>query len=144
MAVSPPKTMEERLAELGRRIDGLGASAQAGTDETAEQSAAADVAKDTDVLVDAVMAELDDWDVRLERLQLEAATDAGSGRDQAESAIAELRRRRIALGARLGEMRSASGEAWREDTKHPQAAWNALERARPGRYRRGRGPGRGA
>lgn len=163
-------TAEERLAELGRRIDRLGASAQAGTDEArigirrrvaalrkeqaltraavhdaaagieenmkqldtrinmAEQSAAVDVADDMGTFVEAVMAELDNWDVYLERLQLKAARTAGRSREQAEGAIAEIRRRRIALGARLGEARSASGEAWHEAREQLQVARNELER----------------
>jgi hypothetical protein len=56
--------------------------------------------------VDAVEAELLRWDVYLERLQVKAATTAGSTREQVEAAISELRRHRNALGERLGEVRS--------------------------------------
>ena len=164
-----PTTMEERLAEIGRRIDRLHARAQAGTSEAkigiqrrvdalrkeqasaraavheaaagieeklrqldtrvgiAEQSAAADVAEDRRTFVHAVEAELRRWDACLERLQVKAATTAGSAREQAEAAISELRRHRNALGERLGEVRSASGDAWRDGRKRVAAARDELE-----------------
>jgi hypothetical protein len=89
--------IEEELSQLGTRVD------------IAEQSAVADVTKDRRTFVDAVEAELLRWDVYLERLQVKAATAAGSTREQAEAAISELRRHRNALGERLGEVRSGGG-----------------------------------
>jgi hypothetical protein len=94
----------------------------------AEQWAVADVAEDVGTFVDAVTAELHDWDVHIERLQLRAATTAGSGRQQAEAAISELRRRRNVLGERIGDVRSASGEEWRGSRKRVRAARDELER----------------
>jgi chromosome segregation ATPase len=99
-------------------------------DETvglAEKRAVADVADDAEGFLDAVSSELHDWDVCLERLQLRAATAAGSGRRRAEAAIRELRRRRNALGESIADVRSA-GEAWRERRGRIRAARDALER----------------
>jgi hypothetical protein len=39
-----------------------------------------------------------------------------------------LRRRRNTLSARIGDVRSASGEAWRESRTRVRAARDALER----------------
>jgi hypothetical protein len=94
----------------------------------AERWAVADVAEDVGAFLDAVTAELHDWDVCLERLQLRAATTAGSSRQGAEAAIRVLRRRRNTLSARIGDVRSASGEAWRESRTRVRAARDALER----------------
>jgi hypothetical protein len=157
--------IEERLAEIGRRIDQLDARAGAGAAgaksqirrhldslrqgvskyadavedklrqleiklDIAEHRLASEVAGDARTFVDAVEAELHDWDTYLERLQVEAATkaQAGSPREQVEAAIRELRRCRNTLAERLAEVRAASGEAWREPKKRLAAAREELER----------------
>ena len=156
-----PTTMEGRLTEIGRRIDGLYASAQSSLGETksrmqrhvdalwraealaravvreaysesrqavseyadvvdyrvrlleleldaAEASLRADIAEDPDTLGAAVGDELDAVDLYVERLQVRAATKAGSTRVEAEGAIRELRARRNLFAQRLDEIREAS------------------------------------
>lgn len=93
-----------------------------------ERFAMADVAEDAGTFVDAVTAELHDWDVYIERLQLTAATMGGDAREHAEALIRELRRRRNGMAERIGDARSASGEAWRESRSRVQAARDELER----------------
>ena len=88
-----PTEMDERLAEIGRRIDLLQATTLAGTSEVA-----AEVAQDG-TFVAAVEAEMHTWDAYLEHLQVTAATTAGSTRERAEAAISELRRHRNALSS---------------------------------------------
>jgi hypothetical protein len=80
----------------------------------AEHAAAADLAEDVDDFLAAVMAELESWDVYLERLQVRVATTAGDGRGEAERAIAELRGYRNTAAAHLRGLTSTPGEAWRE------------------------------
>ncbi len=108
-------SVEQSMLQLATRVD------------IAEQSAAADMAEDVGTFIAAVTEELHGWDVYLERLQVKAATAAGNGREPAEDAIRELRRHRNALGARLAEVTSTSGEAWREVREHVRAARGELE-----------------
>jgi hypothetical protein len=75
----------------------------------------------------AIAEELRSWDIYLERLQVTAAVRAGAGRVQAEDSINELRRCRIALGARVHELLASSGEAWHESREHVQAVRDAFE-----------------
>jgi hypothetical protein len=94
----------------------------------AEQRAVADVAEDMRTFVGAVTAELHEWDVYLERLQLMAGMTAGRARERAETAISELRCRRNAFGERIREVCSASGDAWREGRERVERARRELER----------------
>lgn len=162
--------MQERLAEIGGRIDQLNARARAGAAEAksriqphvdalreqekaagaavakasdgaegeleqlrtradiAEHSLAADAADDRKKFADALEAELHDWDTYLERLQTKAATKAGTTREQAEGAIADLRERRNDVADRLGAIRTSSGDSWREQKKRITAARDEFER----------------
>ena len=90
-------------------------------------SAATNVGHDARRFDGTVPAELRDWDLQLERLQVRAAA-AGSFREQAETMISELRRRRNVLSQRLGEGRSASKEERLERGPRVQAAHAELER----------------
>jgi len=78
--------------------------------------------------IEAQQAELYRWDACLERLQVKAATTAGSAREQAEAAISELRRQRNALGERLREVTSASVDGRREGRQSVEAARDELAR----------------
>jgi hypothetical protein len=93
----------------------------------AERSSAADLAQDLGTFLDAVTGELHAWDVYLERRQLEAAMTEGPERERAEAAISELRRCRIVVRERVGEVRSASDEAPRDVRNRVQAARDELE-----------------
>jgi hypothetical protein len=94
----------------------------------AEQWAIGDVAEDRFTFAAAVTAELHDWDVYIERLQLMAGMTGGAAREQAEPLIGELRRRRNAFGEHIRDVRSASGEGWRERRKLVRAVRHELER----------------
>jgi hypothetical protein len=81
--------VEQRLAQLRTRLD------------VAERSLAADASDDWMTYAAAVEAELESWDTYLERLQATAATRAWHAREQAETAIGEVRARRLAVGDSL-------------------------------------------
>jgi chromosome segregation ATPase len=78
--------------------------------------------------IEARQAELYRWDAYLERLQVKAATTAGSARQQAEAAISELRRQRNALGERLREVTSASVDGGSERQQSVEGARDELAR----------------
>ena len=102
-----PDDVERKLAQLKTRLD------------VAERSLAADASGDWPTYAAAVEAELESWDTYLERLQTMVAARAWHTREQAETAIGEVRTRgsRSASASRRrgapanGEKRSASGEA---------------------------------
>jgi hypothetical protein len=166
----PTTTVEERLAEIARQIDGLEAKARAGGGEekpriqrqlgalrqqeasaraaahegaeafderfeqfearfrVAQSSVAADLADNRRKFAEAVEKELHSWDTYFERLQAQTAMRAASAREQSESAISDLRRRRNTLAEQLADARTASGEAWNERKQRIAAARDDLER----------------
>ena len=75
----------------------------------------------------AVEAELDSWDTYLERLQTNVAATAWNARTQAETAIAEVRTRRIAVEEHLAHARDHTDDAWQEQRKRVTAARDELE-----------------
>ena len=81
--------VEQKLAQLKTRLD------------VAERSLAADTSGDWATYAAAVEAELESWDTYLERLQATVATRAWHAREQAETAIGEVRSRRIAVDESL-------------------------------------------
>jgi hypothetical protein len=133
--------------ELGRRISELrkletstraaAHSAAARIEETvldldtrckiAEQAVAAELSDAKGAFVRALRNELQGWDVYLERLQVKVASTELDDRDDTEEAIRELRRHRNALGARVAETKSSSGDAWRELKESANAARHELE-----------------
>jgi hypothetical protein len=148
-------TSEERLAAMGRRIDilqahldalrqeeaSVRAAAAIAPDEVdgmlvqlkmrlavAENSVAADIADDRREYAAAVESELRSLDAYLERLQTKAAMESDQSRDQAEAAIGDLRRRRIALAARVAQVTRASDDAWHAQEQGLAAARAELER----------------
>jgi hypothetical protein len=110
-----PDEFEARLGRLKTRID------------IAERSMAADVSDSRVQFAAAVEAELSGWDTYLERLQTAAATTARKAREQAEAAISELRRCRIAVDERLTQAREAAGGSWKEQRERVAAARDELE-----------------
>jgi hypothetical protein len=97
--------VEQKLAQLKTRLD------------VAERSLAADASDDWATYAAAVEAELESWDTYLERLQATVATRAWHAREQAETAIGEVRSSRIAVDESL-----AHG-----DKEHVSEARDALE-----------------
>jgi len=110
-----PDDLEARLAQLKTRLD------------IAERSLAADLSHRRDRFTAAVEAELSGWDTYVERLQTTAATRARKAREQAEVAISDLRRRRIAVDEQLTRVRDAAGSAWKEQRERVAAARDELE-----------------
>jgi hypothetical protein len=107
---------EEKLEQLKTRLD------------IAQHSLAADVAENREQFGDAVEAELHSWDAYLERLQVAAATKAWTARLQTETAIGDLRERRIAVAQRLGQVHDDSEAAWSEQKERIVAARDELQR----------------
>jgi chromosome segregation ATPase len=141
-------TIEDQLAEVRRRIEQLHASggmpplrrhldlvddveqklAQLKTRlDVAESSLAAGVSGDWATFAAAVEAELESWDTYLERLQTTVATRAWHAREQAETAIADVRSLRIAVGERLAQARDAAANGWQEQRERVSAALEELE-----------------
>jgi hypothetical protein len=94
----------------------------------AEDHLAAELAHDRTAFIDAVEAELDGWDGLLEGMQAQAAAMTEAARGGAEQAIADLRRRRIAVGELLAGVRAAGGETWRDPRRRVLAALDELKR----------------
>jgi hypothetical protein len=110
-----PDEVEARLGQLRTRID------------VAEHSLAADASDDWAMFAAAVEAELESWDSYLERLQTNVATRAWKTRTQAETAIGEVRSRRIAVDERLAQARNGLDHDLQQRREHVVAARDALE-----------------
>jgi hypothetical protein len=93
-----------------------------------ENRLASEMADDATSFAEAVEAELHDWDAAIERLQTRAATKAQDARDQAEAAIAELRRARNRTAERLTALRASADDAWQEQRNRVADALEDLER----------------
>jgi hypothetical protein len=107
--------VEQKLAQLTTRLD------------VADRSLAADVSGDWATFVAAVEAELESWDIYLERLQTAVAARAWHAREQAEKAIGDVRSRRIAVDERLNQARDAADVTWLEQRARVSAARDELE-----------------
>ena len=107
--------VEQKLAQLKARLD------------VAERALAADVSGDWATFAAAVEAELESWDIYLERLQTIVATRAWHAREQAEEAIGDARSRRIAVGERLAQARNAAATGSQEQRERVSAARDELE-----------------
>ena len=106
---------EEKLGQLRTRL------------AVAENSLVADVSDDWTAFAAAVEDELRSWDTYLERLQATAVAKAGSARERAEAAIADVRTRRIAVYHRLAQAREDVDGAWHEQRNHVGVARDELE-----------------
>lgn len=106
---------EQKLGQLRTRL------------AVAENSLAADASDDWTTFAAAVEDELRTWDTYLERLQATAVAEAGTARERAEAAIADVRTRRIAVYDRLAQARDDVDGAWHEQRNHVSAARDELE-----------------
>jgi len=107
--------VEQRLGQLKTRLD------------VAERSLAADVSGDWAAFVAAVESELESWDTHLEQLQTTVARRAWHTREQAETAIADVRSLRIAVGERLAHTGDAIANGRQEQRERVGAARDELE-----------------
>jgi hypothetical protein len=94
----------------------------------AEDRLSSELAGDARSFAHAVQDELHDWDAYLERLQIRAAALGPRGREQAEAAIRDLRRRRALAAERLGDFRASSDATWSQHKERVLAALDDLER----------------
>jgi hypothetical protein len=111
-----PDEVEKKLGQLRTRL------------VVAENSLFADVSDEWTTFAAAVEDELRSWDTYLERLQATAAAKAGTAREQAEAAIADVRTHRIAVYDRLVQARADVNGVWHEERDHISAARDELER----------------
>lgn len=95
--------------------------------ELAEHRIEAELAPTEDQFTDELEAELDGWDAHLERMQTWAASKTGDARESAEATIAELRQRRLSIGARVGVVGAAAGDGWRDAKSRALAELDELK-----------------
>ena len=93
-----------------------------------ENRLAAAMADDVTSFVEAVEAELDEWDAAIERLQTRVAMKAQGAREQAEIQIAALRQARNEAAERLSTLQASSNDAWQRQKNHVTEALDDLER----------------
>ena len=105
---------EDELAQLRMRL------------AVAEWSLVADISDDWESFAIAVEEELRGWDTYLERLQTTAATRAWKARERAEVAIGEVRSCRIAVDARLAQVRNSAGDRATEQRRQVTEARDEL------------------
>jgi hypothetical protein len=113
-ASQAPDEVEEKLGRLQSRL------------YVAEHSVTADLADDWGTFAAAVEAELRSWDSYLERLQTGVAANAWKTREQAETAIADIRSRRIAVEKRLAQACDGAGDGGQEQRERVTAARDEL------------------
>ena len=114
-ARTAPDEVEEKLGQLRTRL------------AVAENSVFADVSDEWTTFAAAVEDELRSWDTYLERLQATAVAKAGTAREGAEAAIADVRTQRIAVYDRLAQARENVNGAWLEQRNHVSSARDELE-----------------
>ena len=112
----------ERAAAVDERIEKLDNEL-----ELAEHRVAAEFAATEEHFTGAIEAELHSWDQHLDRMQAKAAAKSGAAREQAEAAIADLRRRRVAIGKSLADLGTAAGEQWQHAKKRVLAELDDLK-----------------
>jgi hypothetical protein len=113
-ASQTPDEVEEKLGRLKSRL------------YVAEHSLTADLADDWATFAVAVEEELRGWDTYLERLQTGVAANAWKTREEAETAIADIRSRRIAVEERLAQACDGTGDAGQEQRERVSAARDEL------------------
>ncbi len=109
-----PDEVEEQLAQLTTRLD------------AAEHALTADLSDDWATFAAAVEEELRSWDTYLERLQTSVASKAWKAREQAETAIGDVRSRRIAVEERLAQACDGGGDGGHEQRVRVTAARDEL------------------
>jgi hypothetical protein len=113
-ASQAPDEVEEKLGRLKSRL------------YVAEHSLTADLSDDWATFAAAVEEELRRWDTYLERLQTGVAANAWKAREQAETAIGEVRSRRIAVEERLAQACDGAGDGGQEQRERVTAARDEL------------------
>lgn len=81
--------------------------------------------------------QLDEWNAKIDALEVRARQQAGEAEVQADRGLAELRKRREELQRKLREIREASGEAWSdliEGAEHARDAVGAAFKRARSRY----------
>jgi hypothetical protein len=109
-ASQAPDEVEEKLGRLQSRLD------------VAEHSLTADLSDDWATVAAAVAEERRSWDTYLERLQTGVAANAWKTREQAETAIADIRSRRIAVEESLTQACDGGGDGGQEQRERVSAA----------------------
>ena len=112
----------ERAAAVDDRLEQLDNEL-----ELAEHRVAAEFAATKEQFVDAIKAELHRWDAYLDRMQTKAAAKTGAAREQAETAVAELRRRRVSIGKSLADLGTTPSHAWDDAKAHVLAQLDELK-----------------
>ena len=92
----------------------------------AESRLAAEMADDVTSFVEAVEAELDEWDAAIERLQMRVVTKAQGARAQAEAQIAALRQARNRAAEHLSALQASSDDAWQRQKSRVTEALDDL------------------
>lgn len=82
-----------------------------------------------DEFVAMLKQQLDQWNERINALEIRARQRADEAELQADLGLAELRRRREDLKGKLQEMREASDDAWTDLRAGAERARDALEEA---------------
>jgi hypothetical protein len=96
--------------------------------KAAEHALSAELAEDRQAFTDAINAYLDDFKELSEELNQKAKTLTGNAREQADAAIGDLRRSWDAVAEWVTQVRTASGERWRESKASVATARAELER----------------
>jgi hypothetical protein len=113
----------ERAAAVDQRLEQLDNEL-----ELAEHRMAAELAATQEEFTAAIEAELHRWDAYLDRMQVKAAAMSGAAREQAESAIADLRTRRVSIEKSLSDVGTSAGDGWRGAKARVLAELDELKR----------------
>lgn len=79
-----------------------------------------------DEYVETMKAQIDDWNVKLQKWEKEVETAQSSAKAQYQAQIDSMRRQRDEAIKRLDEMRSASEAAWKDLSLGFENAWKSL------------------
>ncbi|HEX6257078.1 MAG TPA: hypothetical protein VFZ70_14825 [Euzebyales bacterium] len=115
-------TAREQAAAVDERLEQLDTEL-----ELAEQRVAAEFAATEDQVTHAVDAGLHRWDAYLDRMQVKAAARTGIERERAETAIADLRQRRVAISKSFPHVGTGAGGGWRDTKTRVLAELDAAE-----------------
>ena len=107
--------------------------------EIAEQRLATGVAEERRTFVAAFDEALDAWDAYLERKLASVSSETDDVRERGESAIADLRQRRVALAAELADVRANTGAGWRDTKSRVLDGLDELKHKADAAFRKGGG-----
>ena len=93
----------------------------------AEHHLDAENADDRKQFVEAAEAELEEWEAFVTACR-RTPPKTGAAREQSEKVVADLRRRRLAIGESLAGVRAGVGDTWRDGKKRVLAALDELKR----------------